>query len=92
MALWYCAGCTAAYAVGLAACPQCGSTDYTEDTMPKISKGGGPSYEPGKDPNGDPATGPAPAEPQAPAVTEPDQAPSPAPDEHETPPLPPQHE
>lgn len=28
MALWYCRTCTAAYAVGLKACPQCGSSDH----------------------------------------------------------------
>lgn len=27
MALWYCTECTAAYAVGLKACPQCGAND-----------------------------------------------------------------
>lgn len=46
MALWICRGCTAAYSVGAPACPQCGSTDHTEegqDDMPKITVAGGPS-------------------------------------------------
>lgn len=48
MALWICRSCTAAYAVGLTACPQCGATEYDEEweTMPKISKGDGPTWEP----------------------------------------------
>lgn len=42
MALWHCAACRAAYAVGLAACPQCGGTgrDDEEDGMPKIDSAG----------------------------------------------------
>lgn len=42
MALWVCAGCSTAYAVGLPACPQCLSTDREEDhPMPKITLHGG---------------------------------------------------
>lgn len=42
MALWLCAGCSAAYAVGLPACPQCGSTNRSEEgPMPKITVHGG---------------------------------------------------
>lgn len=42
MALQVCAGCSAAFAVGLSACPQCGSTDWSEETpMPKITIHGG---------------------------------------------------
>lgn len=44
--LWHCQGCSTAYAVGLLACPQCGSTDYVEEgseDMPKITVHGGPS-------------------------------------------------
>lgn len=33
MSLQFCLGCTAAYSVGAPACPQCGSTKYT-DTPP----------------------------------------------------------
>lgn len=51
MALWVCAGCTAAYAVGLPACPQCGGTDYREDSMPNITSAG-VFYEEGKEPPG----------------------------------------
>jgi hypothetical protein len=59
MALWICRGCTAAFAVGASACPQCGGTDHVEDwTMPKISKGGGASYEPGTSPDWTPDQGP----------------------------------
>lgn len=63
MALWICKECTAAYAVGLPACPQCGSTTHTtkqelEATMPKINRRG-PSYEPGTEP----ATEPQPTKP-----------------------------
>lgn len=38
MALWYCRGCTAAYAVGLKACPQCGASDPVRrrDDLPRV--------------------------------------------------------
>lgn len=83
MAAWVCLSCTAVYAVGLAACPQCGAIDHEEDSMPKISKGDGPSYEPGHSPAGDvldvadaePAGDPEPAAPGA----DPDPEPAPAP-------------
>lgn len=98
MALWYCPSCTAGYAVGLAACPQCGATDHEEEPpVAKINREG-PSYEPGKNPNGEPET-PAAAQPQAagepgPQLATPPQAADGAPNEPETetPPLPPQHE
>lgn len=42
MALWLCTDCSAAYAVGQPACPNCGSTVYLEDhPMPKITVHGG---------------------------------------------------
>lgn len=42
MALWICARCSAAYAVGAPGCPQCQCTDYLEaDPMPKITVHGG---------------------------------------------------
>jgi hypothetical protein len=45
MALWVCADCSTAFAVGQLACPHCGSTiyrtDHEEGIMPKISKHGG---------------------------------------------------
>lgn len=28
--LWYCTSCTAAYAPGLARCPQCGESEHTD--------------------------------------------------------------
>lgn len=76
MSLWICKDCTAAYAVGLPACPQCGSTTHTtkddlERAMPKISRSGGPSYE----------TAPADAQPTETAAapeTEPEAPPAPA--------------
>jgi hypothetical protein len=50
VALWYCLDCTAAYAVGLTACPQCGSTRYTDNeeeaAVPHITVAGGPSMTP----------------------------------------------
>jgi len=84
--LWICRGCTAAYAVGAPACPQCGGSDYVEDwKMPKISKGDGPSYEPEHAPDWTADQGPVPepstaaaTEPEA-AVTEPEPQPAPAP-------------
>lgn len=46
MALWVCADCPTAYAVGLSACPQCQSTDHHEEgAMPKITIHGGPTNE-----------------------------------------------
>jgi hypothetical protein len=92
MAAWVCKSCTAVYAVGLAACPQCGATEHGEegqDDMPKISKGDGPTYEPGRNPYGEdpepvdtdvfdePAEDTAPATPVVEA--DPDPAPAPAP-------------
>ena len=46
MALMVCAACSTAYAVGLAACPHCGSRDsYEEGTVvPKISVHGGATH------------------------------------------------
>lgn len=38
--LWHCKDCTTAYSVGAPRCPHCGSTDYTEDAMPKIHADG----------------------------------------------------
>ncbi len=68
MALWYCLRCTAGYAVGLAACPQCGATEHEQEHehMAKITSAG-PSYEPGKDPN----------EPDQPPASEADAVPEP---------------
>jgi hypothetical protein len=43
MALWACQACGTAYAVGVPACPQCGSSEYLEDGVAKITTGGGPS-------------------------------------------------
>lgn len=44
MAVNVCAGCTTKFAVGLAWCPHCRSTDFQEDgVMPKITRHGGPS-------------------------------------------------
>lgn len=108
MALWYCPNCTAGYAVGLAACPQCGATEHEEEPehMAKITSAG-PSYEPGKDPN-QPDAEPVDVAPEpAPESTETEvsgaaEAPQPNPegvpdghadgDGHELPPPPPQHE
>lgn len=59
MALQVCQQCTAAYAVGLPCCPQCGSTDHQEDSMPKISSNGTVSFEPG---SGQPSAATAEAE------------------------------
>lgn len=42
MSLWLCDACTTSYAVGLAACPHCGSTEHHEEgEMPKITRLGG---------------------------------------------------
>lgn len=46
MALWICIGCTCAYSVGAARCPQCGESDHVEEgaaEMAKITVHGGPS-------------------------------------------------
>ena len=66
MALWACEECGCKFAVGLPACPQCGSEDWTEDGMPKITTWGGPSYEHG--PGGPPATEEQAATEEAPEV------------------------
>jgi hypothetical protein len=104
MALWYCLRCTAGYAVGLAACPQCGAVEHEEEHehMAKITSVG-PSYEPGKDPNEPPAepqtavVGEAGPELEPPADTAAQGAGETPQDAaadggHETPPPPPQHE
>lgn len=55
MALWYCTGCGAAYAVGLPRCPQCQATEHEENPVPKISKASGVTFEPSADPATEPA-------------------------------------
>jgi hypothetical protein len=68
MSLWVCQKCTAAYAVGLLACPQCGSTDYLEDwQMGKISSTGLATHAP------------APEVPEAEVPAEPEVTDAPAP-------------
>jgi len=57
MALWVCRQCTAAYAVGLTACPQCGSTDYEESHVAKITRTG-VSWDPGHEPENAPGMTP----------------------------------
>jgi len=53
MALQECADCTAAYAVGLTRCPQCGSTRRKgDDEVPKILPNSQVTYEPGREPDG----------------------------------------
>ena len=70
MALWVCGDCSAAYAVGIPACPQCGGTDYTEDGVPKITTAAGITYEPGHEPPGyEPESHAEPAADEAPAAT-----------------------
>jgi len=73
MVLWLCSACTAGYAVGLAACPQCGSTDHVEEgqDMPKITVHGGPTNA------ADPDTMP-PADEQETALAVDETAPGPA--------------
>ena len=47
MASWACSKCRTVYAVGIPACPQCGSTDYTDEggIVAKASaEGGATSY------------------------------------------------
>lgn len=44
MAAWGCLDCTTVYSVGAPRCPHCGSTNYTENPMPKITVAGGPSH------------------------------------------------
>lgn len=34
MSLWHCTDCSTRYAVGLAACPHCGATGFTENGVP----------------------------------------------------------
>lgn len=49
MSVRVCEECTTRFAVGLVACPHCGSGHHHEETeaddMPKISRGDGPSYK-----------------------------------------------
>ena len=79
MSLWVCRSCTAKYAVGLTACPQCGSSNHAEDSMPKITRSSSepvpqpvpvpmPEREPDDAPGGLPADG-------GPAVVAPKPAP-----------------
>lgn len=68
MALWYCTNCTAAYAVGLDKCPQCGYDEFDDEVahMAKISESG-PTHTPGEEPEEwtPPATEEAPSDNQA---------------------------
>lgn len=60
MAALICLGCTAVYSVGAPACPQCGSTEHQEDSVPHITVHGGPSDAgPGPDSGLDPVDVPA---------------------------------
>lgn len=52
MALRACLACGCKYAVGLAACPQCWSTESEEDGVPKISFDGTVTYPSGHEPDG----------------------------------------
>jgi hypothetical protein len=85
MSLWVCRQCTAAFAVGLPACPQCGGTEYTEDwNMPKITGEGlsveQPPQAPAEPAPALPAAGTAPEPVGVPApAAEPDPAPEPPP-------------
>jgi hypothetical protein len=63
MSLWICGRCTAAYAVGLDCCPQCGGTEHEEDGVAKISRSG-VSFGPGRGPDGMLPPGAAPGEPE----------------------------
>lgn len=60
MSIWTCPSCTARYAVGLPACPQCGTPSTQGDDVPKISLNG-PSYEDGHAPD---AAAPETAQPE----------------------------
>jgi hypothetical protein len=44
---WVCGECTTAYAVGLPACPHCGTeSSFEEGSVPKIHADRGPTYDP----------------------------------------------
>lgn len=64
MAVWACAECTTAYAVGAPRCPHCGSENYTEDGMAKATVGGASDDKTaaGDAPQAAPAAADAPAE------------------------------
>lgn len=76
--LLVCLACTAKYAVGLASCPHCGSTELAEEgaeAMPKITAHGGPSnaadyppHDPPTTPVVDGAPDPEPEAPTPPAA------------------------
>ena len=93
--LWVCGKCRTRYAPGLAACPQCGSTDYRpdyeEDTVANITSAG-TFYDEGKEPDDytDPRAEAAAEEPQAEPepVPAPQPAPAPAPPAPKIPPAP----
>lgn len=40
MTLWHCRSCTAAYAVGLAKCPQCGAADPSRQPVILVAEHG----------------------------------------------------
>lgn len=77
MTTWVCTADGVAYAVGMAGCPRCGSTEYREDGtgMPKITRHGGPSVAPRAaapaGPDSVPAADEKPAPAPAPAKAEP---------------------
>lgn len=89
MALLVCVSCSAAYAVGLLACPQCRSTDSYEqgqDPMPKISVHGGatdradiPAPAPAVVPEPAPEPEPVPAKDEVEVTDATDGEPAPAP-------------
>lgn len=76
VSLWICRLCGAAYSVDAPRCPQCGSTDYLESSMPKITVHGGPTNA-ADDVEPEPIDGPAPGADEPPPDPAPvDDAPS----------------
>jgi hypothetical protein len=81
MALLSCLQCLCRFAVGLVSCPHCGSEEFEEADVPKITVSGGPSAPAGPEPEAVPAAaGSEPAPEVAPEpVPEPEASLEPAP-------------
>ena len=86
MASWACQGCRTVYAVGIPACPHCGSADYKEDGVAKASPETGATFyvAEGDDVPGDLPEGVRPVGPGAPAP-EPEKIPEPEPEAEKIP-------
>jgi hypothetical protein len=77
VALLACLRCWCRFAVGLVSCPHCGSGEFEEADVPKITVSGGPSAPVSPEPEPEEAAVPVAAEPEPAPEPEPETVPEP---------------